>query len=251
MERIKENLSSVSSLKPFELIFYGSRQRGDGTLISDFNFFLLADPSDQLKSNFIREINQALEPLQSQGPVNLVSGDWDSFRLRMKCFDPGAVHICEIGEPYFGSEYFPIIKEEWDKIKVESVDVLNAGKYLRKRYRFFKGIVPRNTKEDVLRMERLLAIYLQTWMFRHIDDVSVAEIVNSDIPSRIGQMFRGLYSKEAKGNVIELTDLYDEIVKLKAELKNPDSPFSAERFQQIKETLRFEEKEIRILKLNY
>lgn len=251
MEKIKENLSSVSSLKPFELIFYGSRQRGDANPSSDFNFFLLADPSDQLKSNFIREINKALEPLQEQGPVNLISGDWDSFRLRMKSFDPGAVHICELGEPYFGSEYFPIIKEEWDKTKLEPVDGVSAGKYLRKRYRFFKGIVPRNTKEDVIRMERLLAIYLQNWMFRYIGDLGVGEIVNSDIPSRIGPMFRILYSKEAKGNILELVELYHEIVKLKTELRTPESPFSAQRFQQIKDTLRFEEKEIRILKLNY
>ncbi|PJZ70798.1 hypothetical protein CH373_07755 [Leptospira perolatii] len=251
MERIKESLSTVSSLKPFELIFYGSRQRGDFNDSSDFNFFLLADPSDQLKSNFIREINQALEPLQAQGPVNLISGDWDSFRQRMRSFDPAAVQICEIGEPYFGSEYFPIIKEEWDKYKLETPDSAAAVKYLRKRYRFFKGIVPRNTKEDVLRMERLLALYLQNWMFRYIDDLSIPEIVNSDIPSRIGPMFRALYSKELKGNIAELLELYEEILKLKWELRIPNSPFSSERFHQIKETLRFDDKEVRILKLNY
>ncbi|PJZ76562.1 hypothetical protein [Leptospira neocaledonica] len=251
MERIKENLSSVSSLKPFELIFFGSRQRGEGDESSDFNFLVLADPSDQLKGNFIREINRAMEPLQSQGQVNLLAADWDGFRTRMRSYDPGAIHICELGEPYFGSEYFPVIKEEWDKLKAEPIDGNNASKYLRKRYRFYKGIVPRNTKEDVVRMERLLTVYLQNWMFRHIEDLGIAEIVNSDIPSRIGPMFRALYSKEAKGNTLELLELYEEVLKLKKELRSPDSHFSVERFNQLKETLRFEEKEIRILKLNY
>lgn len=225
MERIKENLSSVSSLKPFELIFFGSRQRGEGDESSDFNFLVLADPSDQLKGNFIREINRAMEPLQSQGQVNLLAADWDGFRTRMRSYDPGAIHICELGEPYFGSEYFPVIKEEWDKLKLDPIDGNTAGKYLRKRYRFYKGIVPRNTKEDVVRMERLLTVYLQNWMFRHIEDLGIAEIVNSDIPSRIGPMFRALYSKEAKGNTLELLELYEEVLKLKKNSVLP-SPLS-------------------------
>ncbi|EMP08012.1 hypothetical protein LEP1GSC124_3245 [Leptospira interrogans serovar Pyrogenes str. 200701872] len=39
MESIKQNLQTVFSLKPFEILFYGSRQRGDFKDSSDFNFF--------------------------------------------------------------------------------------------------------------------------------------------------------------------------------------------------------------------
>lgn len=79
MESIKQNLQTVFSLKPFEILFYGSRQRGDFRDSSDFNFFLLADPSDQLKSTFLRAINAVLSPLEEIAPVQLVTADTDSF----------------------------------------------------------------------------------------------------------------------------------------------------------------------------
>lgn len=251
MESIKENLQTVFSLKPFEIVYYGSRQRGDFHDGSDFNFFLLADPSDQLKSTFLREINAVLSPLEKTGPVHLITADTDSFAARLRVFEPSAVHLCELGEPFFAEENFPALLQEWNQIKTQKIDATLTGRHLRKRYRFYKSISPRNTKEEIMRMERLVALYLQTWIFREIEDVSWIEVVYSDIPSRLISMIRELYKKEVPDFILEILDLYEEILKLKLEIRNQRNPFSAERFQTLKETIRFEEKEIKILKLNY
>ncbi|MCG6169917.1 hypothetical protein LFX25_18590 [Leptospira sp. FAT2] len=251
MESIKQNLQTVFSLKPFEVLFYGSRQRGDFKDSSDYNFFLLADPSDQLKSTFLREINAILSPLEEIAPVHLVTADTDSFLARLRVFEPSAVHICELGEPFYGKESFPSLMGEWTKLKNQPVDSVAAGKHLRKRYRFYKSISPRSTKEEIMRMERLVALYLQNWMFREIEDLSWIEVVHADIPTRLISMVRELYRKEANENTLEILGLYEEILKLKTEIRNHQNPFSAEKFQTLKDTIRFEEKEIKILKLNY
>ncbi|AOP36570.1 hypothetical protein A0128_21445 [Leptospira tipperaryensis] len=251
MESIKQNLQTVFSLKPFEILYYGSRQRGDFRDSSDFNFFLLADPSDQLKSTFLREINAILSPLEEIAPVHLVTADTDSFLARLRVFEPSATHICEMGEPFFGKEYFPLLVEEWNKLKSNPIDSVATGKHLRKRYRFYKSISPRSTKEEIMRMERLVALYLQNWIFREIEDLSWIEVVHADIPSRLIGMIRELYKKEATENTLEILNLYEDILKLKTEIRNHQNPFSAEKFQTLKETIRFEEKEIKILKLNY
>ncbi|RHX84009.1 hypothetical protein [Leptospira stimsonii] len=251
MESIKQNLQTVFSLKPFEILYYGSRQRGDFRDSSDFNFFLLADPSDQLKSTFLREINAILSPLEEIAPVHLVTADTDSFLARLRVFEPSASHICEMGEPFFGKEYFPLLVEEWNKLKSNPIDSVATGKHLRKRYRFYKSISPRSTKEEIMRMERLVALYLQNWIFREIEDLSWIEVVHADIPTRLISMVRDLYKKEATENTLEILNLYEDILKLKSEIRNHQNPFSAEKFQTLKETIRFEEKEIKILKLNY
>ncbi|XDD52325.1 hypothetical protein AB3N59_18480 [Leptospira sp. WS92.C1] len=251
MESIKQNLQTVFSLKPFEILFYGSRQRGDFRDSSDFNFFLLADPSDQLKSTFLREINAVLSPLEEIAPVHLVTADTDSFQARLRVFEPSATHVCELGEPFFGKESFPILSEEWNQLKTQEIDPIAAGKHLRKRYRFYKSIAPRSTKEEIMRMERLIALYLQNWIFREIEDLSWIEIVHSDIPSRLISMIKELYKNEISENILEILGLYEEILKLKTEIRNHQNPFSAEKFQNLKDTIRFEEKEIKILKLNY
>ncbi|MBW0435125.1 hypothetical protein DLM76_17445 [Leptospira yasudae] len=251
MESIKQNLQTVFSLKPFEVLFYGSRQRGDFRDSSDYNFFLLADPSDQLKSTFLREINAILSPLEEIAPVHLVTADTDSFLARLRVFEPSAVHICELGEPFYGKESFPSLMGEWTKLKNQPIDSVAAGKHLRKRYRFYKSISPRSTKEEIMRMERLVALYLQNWMFREIEDLSWIEVVHADIPTRLISMVRELYRKEANENTLEILGLYEEILKLKTEIRNHQNPFSAEKFQTLKDTIRFEEKEIKILKLNY
>ncbi|EKO24927.1 hypothetical protein ACO2J1_09255 [Leptospira interrogans] len=251
MESIKQNLQTVFSLKPFEILFYGSRQRGDFKDSSDFNFFLLADPSDQLKSTFLREINAILSPLEEIAPVQLVTADIDSFLARLRVFEPSAAHLCELGEPFFGKTSFPLLTREWAKLKTQTIDSITGVKHLKKRYRFYKSISPRNTKEEILRMERLIALYLQSWVFKEIEDLSWIEIVYADVPTRLIAMIRGLYYKEADENILEILNLYEEVLKLKTEIRNHQNPFSAERFQNLKDTIRFEEKEIKILKLNY
>ncbi|AVQ14013.1 Uncharacterized protein XB16_3739 [Leptospira santarosai] len=250
MESIKQNLQTVFSLKPFEILFYGSRQRGDFRDSSDFNFFLLADPSDQLKSTFLRAINAVLSPLEEIAPVQLVTADTDSFFARLRVFEPSAAHICELGEPFYGKESFPSLTKEWTKLKGLTIDPVAAGKHLKKRYRFYKSIASRSTKEEILRMERLVALYLQNWIFHEIEDISWIEVVHADIPARLIAMVRGLYRKEATENILEILNLYEEILKLKTEIRNHQNPFSAEKFQTLKDTIRFEEKEIKILKLN-
>lgn len=102
-----------------------------------------------------------------------------------------------------------------------------------------------------MRMERLVALYLQSWIFHEIEDISWIEVVHSDIPARLIAMVRGLYRKEATENILEILNLYEEILKLKTEIRSHQNSFPAEKFQALKETIRFEEKEIKVLKLNY
>ncbi len=172
----------------------------------------MADPSDQLKSTFLREINAILSPLEEIAPVQLVTADIDSFLARLRVFEPSAAHLCELGEPFFGKTSFPLLTREWAKLKTQTIDSITGVKHLKKRYRFYKSISPRNTKEEILRMERLIALYLQSWVFKEIEDLSWIEIVYADVPTRLIAMIRGLYYKEADENILEILNLYEEIL---------------------------------------
>ena len=122
---VKEKLDRVKSINPFQLIFYGSKSRGDDNDLSDYNFYLLASPTDQLRASFIQEISEALDFIDTSSAVSLVAGDMDSLSFRMRIFEPTAVHLCELGQSAYGKGQIEILRKEWESMK----EVANEPKY--------------------------------------------------------------------------------------------------------------------------
>ncbi|MCE9501166.1 MAG: hypothetical protein K8R21_11820, partial [Leptospira sp.] len=118
VQTVFEALDVIKSQKPFQIIFYGSRQRGDFSEISDYNFYLIASPQDQIKSSFIQATTKALDQLGVEIPVSLIAGDYDSFKMRMRFFEPTSIHICELGNTFYGTGDFETITDVWRNLKL-------------------------------------------------------------------------------------------------------------------------------------
>ena len=116
---VTEKLDRVKSIKPFQLVFYGSKSRGDDSELSDYNFYLLADPTDQLRTSFIQEISEALDFIDTSSAVSLVAGDMDSLSYRMRIFEPTAIHLCELGQHIYGRNLLQTLQKEWNTLKLK------------------------------------------------------------------------------------------------------------------------------------
>lgn len=213
---ISDQLENIKSSKPFQIIFYGSRERGDYTDISDYNFYLIASPTDQLRREFIQAINKSLNLLESISTVSLISTDPDSFRTRIRLFDPGAIHIADTGRVFFGAGEFDSIRKEWLEQKTaKTPDLEKLITFLDGRLKFFKKLTTKNPKEEVTRLERVIAYHIQIWCIEKIHDISAEELIALDIPSRIRPLIENLYENELNEDIKNLLDLYTQIHSLK------------------------------------
>jgi predicted nucleotidyltransferase len=193
---VQDRLEEVESGQPFEVIFYGSRERGDSQPDSDFNFYLLAHTQDQMKPGFIQKVTSALNTLEKIAPVNLVAGDLDSFRLRMNLFEPSVIHMLELGTVFYGDQIIHDLQKEWEKTKEKSIPIDRLVPFLSRRIRFYKNLKPRSEKEDAIRMERIMTLSIQVWVLQNIPDLSTTELIHLDIPIRSEQMIPSLYRSE-------------------------------------------------------
>jgi hypothetical protein len=232
----KDKLDRVKSINPFQLIFYGSKSRGDDTELSDYNFYLLAHPTDQLRTSFIQEISEALDFIDTSSAVSLVAGDMESLSFRMRIFEPTAVHLCELGQPIYGKNQIEILRKEWDTIKSNGFQTKIIANYLDNRCKFYKSIKSKNTKEDISRIEKIISLNLQMWVFNNITDISPTEICHMDIPNRLYSLVKILYSKEATDDVNLLIDIYKEIHELKQTIRMT-LPYSEDNLSRIKESI--------------
>ncbi|MBK8394884.1 MAG: hypothetical protein IPL26_06500 [Leptospiraceae bacterium] len=233
---VTEKLDRVKSIKPFQLVFYGSKSRGDDNELSDYNFYLLADPTDQLRTSFIQEISEALDFIDTSSAVSLVAGDMDSLSYRMRIFEPTAVHLCELGQHVYGKNHLQILQKEWQTLKPKGFNQKIIINYLDNRCKFYKSIKSKNTKEDISRIEKIISLNLQMWIFNNIIDISPTEICYMDIPTRLHSMVKYLYANDITDDVTLLIDIYREIHELKQTIRMT-LPYSEDNLSRIKESI--------------
>ncbi|MBK7054585.1 MAG: hypothetical protein IPH52_05950 [Leptospiraceae bacterium] len=233
---VKEKLDRVKSINPFQLIFYGSKSRGDDNDLSDYNFYLLASPTDQLRASFIQEISEALDFIDTSSAVSLVAGDMDSLSFRMRIFEPTAVHLCELGQSAYGKGQIEILRKEWESIKDKGFQRKIIVNYLDNRCKFYKSIKSKNTKEDISRIEKIISLNLQMWIFNNITDITPTEICYMDIPNRLYSLVKFLYQAEATDDVNLLIDIYKEIHELKQTIRMT-LPYSEDNLSRIKDSI--------------
>lgn len=221
LEKIVKEMDSVESMKPFQIIYYGSREREEANEYSDYNFYLLASAADQIKTTFIQKINESLSTLEDNFPVTMIAGDIDSLMFRIKLFEPTAIHILELGRPIYGEKEFNKLKNEWQtEYKLKSVNIYKLTNYLESRVKFFRNLKAKNTKEDVNRIEKILCLNLQIWLINNIPDISVTELYFTDIPSRLVKLCKTLYKSEIPYELELLVSIYEEVHELKQTLRS-------------------------------
>lgn len=203
---IQNCLDDIKSEDPFEILFYGSRERGDQEPDSDFNFYLLASTQDQMKPGFIQRINSALNHLETISHVNLVAGDSDTFRIRMNLFEPSVVHMLEKATVFYGEHLFHGYQKEWETIKKNPIPLDKLVPFLNRRIHFYKSLNSRNEKDSAVRNERVYSLSIQVWALKNIPDLSLTELISLDIPIFYERMIPILYSTEVDDTILELME---------------------------------------------
>lgn len=201
---IQEKLDEIPSEEPFEILYYGSRERGDYDWDSDFNFYLLASTQDQMRPGFIQKINLSLKVMEKIAPVNLVAGDKETFRVRMNLFDPCVLHMLDKAIVFYGDHIFHNFQKEWSSISKQPIPRSKLLAFLRRRKNFYKNLKSQNEKENAIRMERISTLDIQIWVLENIMDLSVIELIHLDIPSYCNEMIRELYKNEWNAEIKQL-----------------------------------------------
>ncbi len=216
---VLDDLELITSHKPFHILFYGSRERGDFNESSDLNFYLLAHSTDQMKASFVDSVSKTLNQLEVVAPVNMIAGDADSLRHRFKIHEPGSIQLLENASVFYGEGIWDSLQSEWKRYKDKSIPKKELSSYLEKRIRFFKQQVSRNVKEEVSQLERICTLTLHVWAIKNIDDLSVSELLMMDIPNQIYSLFTNLYKFELDETILELLNLQQRLQTLKRELR--------------------------------
>lgn len=217
--QVLDDLESVFSHKPFQILFYGSWERGQANAESDLNFYLLAHSTDQMKASFVDSVLNALKPMGKVAPVNMIAGDSESLKHRMKLFEPGCVQLLENSSVFFGESLIDSLRVEWNKIKHNSIPRKELIQYLEKRIRFFKQQTTRNLKEEVGQLERLSTLSLHVWALRTIEDLTVSELLALDIPSQAVSLCRNLYHSELDDQTNALLQIIEQIYDCKKRVR--------------------------------
>ncbi|MCZ8155611.1 MAG: hypothetical protein O9264_05805 [Leptospira sp.] len=217
--KVLDHLEPISSHKPFQILFYGSRERGDHDDLSDLNFYLLAHSTDQMKPSFIESVSNALNQLEAVAPVNMIAGDSESLRLRMRIHEPGSIQLLENASVFYGDSIWENLQTEWSKIRTKEISTKDLSSYLEKRIRFFKQQVSKTAKDEVIQLERICTLTLHVWAINCISDISFSELLKMDTPSQIHPLFTNLYKHELDDTINELLSLQQRLVTIKREAR--------------------------------
>ncbi len=217
--KVLDDLELIISNKPFQILFYGSRERGDHDELSDLNFYLLAHSTDQMKPSFIESVSATLNCLETVAPVNMIAGDSESLRLRMKIHEPGSVQLLENASIFFGESIWEQLQSEWKSIRNKDISPFDLTNYLEKRIRFFKQQVSKNVKEEISQLERICTLTIHIWAVKNISDLTLVEILKMDTPSQIYPLFKSLYQRELDETMIELLELNRRLFSLKRDAR--------------------------------
>ena len=213
--KVLDELELIRSHKPFQILFYGSRERGDFNEYSDLNFYLLANSTDQMKPSFIESVSQALNHLEDVAPVNMIAGDSESLKLRMRIKEPGSIQLLENASIFFGESIWEQLQGEWIQIKNRDIPIQELSNYLEKRIRFFKQQTFKTIKEEISQLERICTITLHLWAIKNIHDLTAVELIKMDVPSQLEPLFQSLYKNEIDDTVIGLLRLQLRLYNLK------------------------------------
>lgn len=235
-DEVLSKLKKIESIHPFQIIYYGSRSRGEENDLSDYNFYLIANPIDQMRPSFIQEISVALDFLDTDSSVSLIAGDLDALIYRVKFFEPTAVHLAELGQIVYGKGPLEQVRGIWSEVKKNPINIPLLMEYMEKRCKFYKDLKSRNTKEDISRIEKVISLNIQLWILTHISDISTTEIFHMDIPARLIAMVRDLYKAEATEDVLILVSIYKELHELKQTVRTA-LPYPEENLSRIKESI--------------
>ncbi|TGM21585.1 hypothetical protein [Leptospira meyeri] len=217
--QVLDELELIPSTKPYQILFYGSRERGDFHPDSDLNFYLVAHSTDQMKSQFIDSISRALQKLEDVAPVNMIAGDADSLRHRIKISEPGSLQLMEASSVFYGEGLFEDLKSDWEKWKQREIPKSDLIAYLEKRIRFFKQQVTRNIKDEISQLERITTLTLHIWALQNIQDLTHIELLKMDTPDQVAPLFTNLYRKEMEDSIWELLELQTKVRKLKVDVR--------------------------------
>jgi len=218
--QVLDELEMIFSHKPFQVLFYGSWERGTPTPDSDLNFYLLAHSTDQMKSSFVDSVHGALSSLEVVAPLNMIAGDTESLRHRMRIFEPGCLQLLESASVFFGENLLDGLKREWQTWQNREIPRKELITYLEKRIRFFKQQTTRNQKEEISQLERIATLTLQVWALRTIPDLTVPELLKMDIPGQIGSLFRILYWQELDEKHSKILDLAERIYTARRQIRH-------------------------------
>lgn len=216
---VLDELELIRTTKPYQILFYGSRERGDQTPDSDLNFYLIAHSTDQMKSSFIDSVSRALAKLEDVAPVNMIAGDADSLRHRLKISEPGSIQLMEASSIFYGEGIYEDLLVDWTKWKNQEIPKKDLLQYLEKRIRFFKQQVTRNAKEEISQLERITTLTLHIWALQKINDLTHIELMMMDRPSQLVPLFTDLYKNELDEPVFELLELSNKIRKMKIDTR--------------------------------
>lgn len=200
---IQDRLDEIESDHPFEILFYGSRERGDHTEDSDFNFYLLASAQDQMRPGFVQKVTSALGVLEKFATVNLVAGDMETFRIRLNLFEPSVIHMLERGIVFYGDHIFHNFQRSWQNLKKEPIPKQKLIPFLNRRINFYRSLKPRNSKDNAIRQERIVSLSIQVWALKTIEDISIEELIILDMPRESEKMISQLYKNEFDGEIKE------------------------------------------------
>ncbi|GBF51974.1 hypothetical protein LPTSP4_35120 [Leptospira ryugenii] len=217
--KVLDELEFISTHKPFQILFYGSRERGDFHKDSDLNFYLLAHSTDQMKPSFIERVSQILQQLEVVAPVNMIAGDSESLRLRMKIFEPSCIQLLEQASVFYGEGIWEDLQKEWRSVKTKEIRAQDLISYLERRIRFFKQQTSRGVKDEISQLERICTLSLHVWAVQHIADLSLVELIKMDVPSQMGKLFKTLYKNEMDENTLEMLGVHERLAKLKQEAR--------------------------------
>jgi predicted nucleotidyltransferase len=201
---IQDRLEEIESEDPFEILFYGSRERGDHEEDSDFNFYLLASTQDQMRPGFVQKVTSTLKILEKFATVNLVAGDKETFRIRLNLFEPSVIHMLEKGTVFFGDHIFHKFQKIWQSLQNEPIPKQKLIPFLNRRINFYRSLKARNEKDNAIRQERIYSLSIQVWALKHIQDISIQELIALDIPKECDMMVPVLYKNEFDPEIKEL-----------------------------------------------
>lgn len=212
-------LGQVLSHEPFCVVFYGSQAREDSEDNSDFNICLLASGLDNIRSPFIEEINKHLSQLAEEDKLTLHTNDFSTFKYRLSLFEPTSVHIIELGIPVFGEEKFRVLQKYWSSQKNVPIPVKEVVGFLESRSKFYRNLQSKTLLDDITRIEKILSLNIQMWVFTEINDLTPIEIAHLDIPSRLPRLVKYLYKENLPHEIHILSSIYEQVHVLKKNMR--------------------------------
>lgn len=211
LDNVVQNFEQVKSVKPFQVLFFGSRSREEHDPTSDVNLYLIAAVEDQIQGSFLEKILLSVKPFEDLGQVEIGTGDPSGMLSRLRMWEPTAAHVIELGYPIFGKPELKVYYDEWEKAKQGTWNRTPLIEYLKMRREFYKKIEFDTKREESSRLERYVSYCIQIWVLEKVADLSLSEMIHLDIPNRIIDSLPVLYEEEWDDEIENLYQMFTEL----------------------------------------